>query len=47
MLLKPLIHGGRTVRDMPPPRTVRDHVLEQLERVPLDTLRRQGTRRDF
>src|SRR5438477_3547938 len=24
VLLKPLIHGGRTVRDMPPPRTVRD-----------------------
>jgi nicotinate phosphoribosyltransferase len=47
MLLKPLVQGGRIVRDLPPPRTVRDHVLEQLERFPLETLRRQGTRRDF
>jgi nicotinate phosphoribosyltransferase len=46
-LLKPLLQGGRIVRDMPPPRTVRDHVLEQLSRFPLETLRRQGTRRDF
>jgi nicotinate phosphoribosyltransferase len=46
-LLKPLVAGGRIVRDLPPPRTVRDHVLEQLERFPLETLRRQGTRRDF
>jgi nicotinate phosphoribosyltransferase len=46
-LLKPLVKGGRVVRDLPPPRTVRDHVLEQLERFPLETLRRQGTRRDF
>ncbi|MBM3221352.1 MAG: nicotinate phosphoribosyltransferase [Candidatus Rokubacteria bacterium] len=47
VLLKPLVTGGRIVRDMPPPRTIRDHVLEQLERFPLETLRRQGTRRDF
>jgi nicotinate phosphoribosyltransferase len=47
VLLKPLVRGGRIVRDLPPPRTVRDHVLEQLERYPLDTLRRQGTRQDF
>ena len=46
-LLKPLVQGGRIVRDLPPPRTVRDHVLEQLERFPMETLRRQGTRRDF
>ena len=46
-LLKPLIRAGRVVRDLPPPRTVRDHVLEQLGRFPLETLRRQGTRRDF
>ena len=46
-LLKPLVKGGKVVRDLPPPRTVRDHVLEQLGRLPLDTLRRQGTRRDF
>ena len=46
-LLKPLVKGGRLARDLPPPRTVRDYVLEQLERFPLETLRRQGTRRDF
>ena len=46
-LLKPLVQGGRIVRDLPPPRTIRDYVLEQLARYPLETLKRQGTRRDF
>jgi nicotinate phosphoribosyltransferase len=46
-LLKPLVQGGRVVRDLPPPRTIRDHVLEQLAGFPLETLKRQGTRRDF
>ena len=46
-LLKPLVQRGRVVRDLPPPRTVRDHVLEQIGRLPLETLKRQGTRRDF
>ena len=46
-MLKPLIAGGRIVRDLPPPRTVRDFVLDQLSPVPLDTLKRQGLRRDF
>ena len=46
-LLKPLVRGGRVVRDLPPPRTIRDFVLDQLRSVPLDTLRRQGLRRDF
>jgi nicotinate phosphoribosyltransferase len=46
-LLKPLVRGGRVVRDLPPPRTIRDFVLEQLRSIPLDTLRRQGLRRDF
>jgi nicotinate phosphoribosyltransferase len=46
-MLKPLVRGGQIVRDLPPPRTLREHVLEQLSRFPLDTLRRQGTRRDF
>jgi len=32
---------------LPPPRTLRDFVLDQLRSVPLDTLRRQGLRRDF
>ncbi|MEK7700420.1 MAG: nicotinate phosphoribosyltransferase [candidate division NC10 bacterium] len=46
-LLKPLVAGGRIVRDLPPPRTVREFVLDQLSRVPLETLRRQGLRKDF
>src|SRR5881628_4048915 len=46
-LLKPLTKGGRIVRDLPPPRTIRDYVLEQLEPVSLDTLRRSAQRRDF
>ena len=46
-LLKPLIKAGRLARDLPPPRTIRDHVLEQLGPVTLDTLRRQAQRRDF
>jgi nicotinate phosphoribosyltransferase len=35
-LLKPLIRAGRIVRDLPPPRTSAEHVLEQLRRVPLE-----------
>ncbi|MGH7263413.1 MAG: nicotinate phosphoribosyltransferase [Candidatus Rokuibacteriota bacterium] len=35
-LLKPLVRGGRLARDLPPPRTVREYVLDQLRRVPLD-----------
>jgi nicotinate phosphoribosyltransferase len=46
-LLKPLVSGGRIVRDLPPPRTIRDFVLDQLAPLPLETLRRQGLRRDF
>jgi len=46
-LLKPLTTGGRIVRDLPPPRTIRDFVLEQLGPVSLDTLRRSAERRDF
>jgi nicotinate phosphoribosyltransferase len=46
-LLRPLTAGGRIVRDLPPPRALRDWVLEQLAALPLDTLRRQGLRRDF
>src|SRR5439155_27098704 len=40
-LLRPLVTDGRVVRDLPPPRTIRDHVLEQLGAVPLDTIRRE------
>src|SRR3989475_12639282 len=46
-LLKPLVTAGRIVRDLPPPRTLREHVLDQLMRVPLEPLRRQGLRKDF
>ena len=46
-LLKPLVTGGRVVRDLPPPRTIRDHVLDQLGRVDLATLSRRGDRTDF
>jgi nicotinate phosphoribosyltransferase len=46
-LLKPLLKGGRLARDLPPPRTIRDFVLEQLATVPLETLRRHGLRQDF
>ncbi len=46
-LLRPLIRQGRLVRDLPPPRTLREHVLDQLRRVTLDTLRRTGQRADF
>jgi nicotinate phosphoribosyltransferase len=46
-LLRPLVRGGRVVRDLPPPRTIREYVLDQLAAVPLETLRREGQRRDF
>jgi nicotinate phosphoribosyltransferase len=46
-LLKPLIRGGRATRDLPPPRTLREHVLEQLRRVPLELPGPGGSRRDF
>src|SRR5499425_3910528 len=32
-LLKPLIAGGRLVRDLPPPRTLREYVMEQMARI--------------
>jgi nicotinate phosphoribosyltransferase len=40
-LLRPLLEAGRLVRDLPPPRTIRDHVLDQLRGIPLATLRRR------
>jgi nicotinate phosphoribosyltransferase len=46
-MLKPLIKGGRVVRDLPPPRTIRDFVLDQLGPVSLDTLKRHAERRDY
>lgn len=46
-LLKPLVKAGRVARDLPPPRTIREAVLDQLRLVSLDTLRRHGQRSDY
>ncbi len=46
-LLKPLVGAGRIARDLPPPRTIREYVLEQLRRVPLELPDRSGSRGDF
>jgi nicotinate phosphoribosyltransferase len=46
-VLKPLVTRGRLARDLPPPRTIREFVLDQLAGVPLETIRRQGLRREF
>jgi nicotinate phosphoribosyltransferase len=46
-LLRPLVQRGRVVRDLPAPRTIRDHVLEQIGRLPLDAVARPGQRRDY
>ena len=46
-LLKPLLTNGTLVRDLPPPRTLRDHVLDQLRRVPLRASRTGGLRGDY
>jgi nicotinate phosphoribosyltransferase len=35
-LLKPLLAAGRLARDLPPPRTLREYVLDQLRHVALD-----------
>lgn len=39
--------GPCTTRDLPPPRSPRDHVREQPDAMPVDELRRQGLRQDF
>jgi nicotinate phosphoribosyltransferase len=46
-LLKPLIVGGRVVRDLPPPRTLREYVLEQMTRIDLVPTRDRGLRGDY
>ena len=46
-MLKPLIAGGRLVRDLPPPRTIRDHVLEQMARIDIGPSREHGLRGDY
>lgn len=46
-LLKPLIRKGALVRDLPPPRTIRESVLEQLARVDLAASQSSGLRKDY
>ncbi len=46
-LLKPLIVQGKIVRDLPPPRTLREHVLEQMARIELAPAREHGLRGDY
>jgi nicotinate phosphoribosyltransferase len=46
-LLKPLIARGTIVRDLPPPRTLREYVLEQMARIDLAPAREHGLRGDY
>ena len=46
-LLKPLITGGRVVRDLPPPRTLREYVMEQMARIDITAERERGLRGDY
>ena len=46
-LLKPLVSRGRLVRDLPPPRAIRDHVLEQMTKVDLARGRDGAERGDY
>ena len=45
-MLKPLTRGGRIVRDLPPPRTLREYVMEQMARIDI-TGRDHGLRGDY
>jgi len=46
-LLKPLIVEGRIVRDLPPPRTLREYVLEQMAQIEIQANRERGLRGDY
>src|SRR6266511_1531261 len=46
-LLKPLIADGRVVRDLPPPRTLREYVLEQMAQVEIQASWERGLRADY
>ena len=46
-LLKPLIADGRLVRDLPPPRTLREYVLEQMAQIEIQASRERGLRADY
>ena len=46
-LLKPLVVGGKIVRDLPPPRTLREYVLEQMAGIDIAAARERGLRGDY
>ena len=46
-LLKPLVVGGKVVRDLPPPRTLREYVLEQMAGIDIAAARERGLRGDY
>ncbi|HKZ07664.1 MAG TPA: nicotinate phosphoribosyltransferase [Methylomirabilota bacterium] len=46
-LLKPLLAGGRLARDLPPPRTIREYVIEQMARIDIGASRERGLRGDY
>jgi nicotinate phosphoribosyltransferase len=46
-LLKPLVAEGRIARDLPPPRAIRDYVLEQMARIDLPIGRDRAQRGDY
>jgi nicotinate phosphoribosyltransferase len=46
-LLKPLVMGGVIVRDLPPPRTLREYVLEQMAGIDIAAARERGLRGDY
>ncbi len=46
-LLKPLIASGKVVRDLPPPRTLREYVLEQMAQIDIGAARERGLRGDY
>jgi nicotinate phosphoribosyltransferase len=46
-LLRPLVVGGKIVRDLPPPRTLREYVLEQMTGIDIAAARERGLRGDY
>jgi nicotinate phosphoribosyltransferase len=46
-MLKPLVMGGKIVRDLPPPRTLREYVLEQMAGIDIAAARERGLRGDY
>jgi len=46
-MLKPLVMAGKLVRDLPPPRTLREYVLEQMAGIDIAAARERGLRGDY